>query len=290
LLDRVYRSTTAYVGRSLPLVVNRTAHGDPEQRYFDFVYQPLLDEDGRAEGIAAVVYDVIELTRARQDAEVANRAKDEFLAMLGHELRNPLAPILTALQLLQLRGVQAGERERQIIERQVKHLVGLVDDLLDVSRITRGKIQLHRRTLELSEAVARAIEAASPLFEQKRHVVSVDVPREGLTVDGDPDRLTQIVANLLTNAGKYTEDGGRISITAGVDGDRVVLHVRDSGIGIAPDMVPRISTCSYRSARRSIVRRAASVSDWRLSAVSPSCTAVRSKPVVTVSDAEPSSC
>jgi signal transduction histidine kinase len=240
LLDHVYRTQTPYIGRSLPLVVNRTAHGDPERRYFDFVYQPLLDEDGRAEGIAAVVYDVTELTRARQAAEVANRAKDEFLAMLGHELRNPLAPILTALQLLQLRGVQAGERERQIIERQVKHLVGLVDDLLDVSRITRGKIQLRRRTVELSEAVARAIETASPLFEQKRHMVSVDVPREGLAVDGDPERLAQIVANLLTNAGKYTQDGGRINITGRAEGNHVALSVRDTGIGIAPDMVPRI--------------------------------------------------
>jgi CheY-like chemotaxis protein len=136
--------------------------------------------------------------------------------------------------------VQAGERERQIIERQVKHLVGLVDDLLDVSRITRGKIQLHRRTVELSEVVARAIETASPLFEQKRHMVSVAVPREGLTVDGDPERLAQIVANLLTNAGKYTEDGGRINITGRAEGNDVVLSVRDTGIGIAPAMLPRI--------------------------------------------------
>ena len=108
----------------------------PEQRFFDFVYQPLFDRAGAVEGIAAVVYDVTELVRARENAEVANRAKDEFLAMLGHELRNPLAPILTALQLLKLRGIDAGERERNVIERQVKHLVNLVDDLLDVSRIT----------------------------------------------------------------------------------------------------------------------------------------------------------
>jgi signal transduction histidine kinase len=240
LLDRVYRSRSPHVGRSLPLVVNRTDQGNPEQRYFDFVYQPLVDEHGQAEGIAAVVYDVTELTRARQDAEVANRAKDEFLAMLGHELRNPLAPILTALQLLRLRGVQAGEREREIIERQIKHLVALVDDLLDVSRITRGKIQLHRSTFELSEAVARAIETASPLFEQKRHLVRIDVPRNGLGVHGDLERLAQVVANLLTNAGKYTEAGGRISITAKAEGDEIALSVCDTGIGIAPDMLPRI--------------------------------------------------
>ncbi len=240
ILDQVYRSKSAHIGRSLPLVVNRTDHGDPEQRYFDFVYQPLVDDHGRAEGIAAVVYDVTELTRARQDAEIANRAKDEFLAMLGHELRNPLAPILTALQLLRLRGVQAGEREREIIERQVKHLVALVDDLLDVSRITRGKIQLHRSTFELSEALARAIETASPLFEQKRQVVHIDVPQTGLAVEGDLQRLAQVVANLLTNAAKYTEDGGRIDIVADAEGDEIVLRVRDTGIGIAPDTLPRI--------------------------------------------------
>jgi signal transduction histidine kinase len=138
-LDQVYRSQIAHIGRSLPLVVNRTDDGHPEPRFFDFVYQPLVDEHGHTEGIAAVVYDVSELTRARQEAEVANRAKDEFLAMLGHELRNPLAPILTALQLLRLRGVQSGEREREIIERQVKHLVALVDDLLDVSSCTAAR-------------------------------------------------------------------------------------------------------------------------------------------------------
>lgn len=169
-----------------------------------------------------------------------HRAKDEFLAMLGHELRNPLSPILTALQLLRLRGVQAGEREREIIERQVKHLVALVDDLLDVSRITRGKIQLHRSRFELSEAVARAVETASPLFEQKRHVVQIDVPRDGLGIEGDLERLAQVVANLLTNAGKYTEEGGRINIMATAEGDEVALTVRDTGIGIAPDILPHV--------------------------------------------------
>ncbi len=112
--------------------------------------------------------------------------------MLGHELRNPLAPILTALQLLKLRGIQAGERERDIIERQVRHLVSLVDDLLDVSRITRGKIELRRQPVEIADVVARAIEMASPLLEQQRHDLSVDVPSDGLVVDGDAARLAQV--------------------------------------------------------------------------------------------------
>ena len=122
----------------------------------------MSDASGATEAVAAVVYDVTELTRARREAEIASRAKDEFLAMLGHELRNPLAPIRTALQLLRLRGVDAAEKERRVIERQVNHLVGLVDDLLDVSRITRGKVQLQRRPLELADVVGKAIETASP--------------------------------------------------------------------------------------------------------------------------------
>ncbi len=240
LLDRVYATGEPYVGRSLPLVVNRGPNGAPEQCYFDFVYQPLFDEAGAVEGIAAVVYEVSELASARQSAESANRAKDEFLAMLGHELRNPLAPILTALQLLRLRGIEAGERERTIIERQVRHLVGLVDDLLDVSRITRGKVRISAQPVETNELVAKAIEQASPLLEQHRHNLEVDVPRHGLGVLADPARLAQVVANLLTNAAKYTPPGGEIRVSARAEGDEVVLSVRDSGIGIDPDMLPRI--------------------------------------------------
>jgi CheY-like chemotaxis protein/two-component sensor histidine kinase len=160
--------------------------------------------------------------------------------MLGHELRNPLAPILTALQLLKLRGIQAGERERDIIERQVRHLVALVDDLLDVSRITRGKIDLRRQRLEIADVVARAIEMASPLLEQQRHDLSVDVATDGLVVDGDAARLAQVVSNLLTNAAKYTEPGGAISLTAQAEGTEVVLRVTDTGSGIEAEMLPRV--------------------------------------------------
>src|SRR5688572_22150438 len=160
--------------------------------------------------------------------------------MLGHELRNPRAPILTALQLQRMRGVDGADRERQIIERQVKHLVGLVEDLLDVSRITRGKIQLRRAPVEIAEVVAKAVETASPLLEQKGHVLKLDVPRHGLTVDGDANRLAQAVANLLNNAAKYTEKPGQITVSAVVDGGEVILRVRDTGMGIAPEMLPRI--------------------------------------------------
>ncbi|HET9624795.1 MAG TPA: ATP-binding protein [Kofleriaceae bacterium] len=177
----------------------------------------------------------------RAQAESANRAKDEFLAMLGHELRNPLAPILTALNLMRLRGNDAVEKERTVIERQAQHLVHLVDDLLDVSRITRGKIELKRVRVELAEVVARAIEMASPLIEQRRHELVVEVAPRGLALDADPARLAQVVANLLTNAAKYTEPGGRITVTgARRDPGDIALVVRDTGIGIAPEMLPHV--------------------------------------------------
>jgi PAS domain S-box-containing protein len=178
--------------------------------------------------------------QARRQAEEASRAKDEFLAMLGHELRNPISPILTALNLMRMRGSDAFERERTIVERQVQHLVRLVDDLLDVSRITGGKIELKRQVVELGEVVAAAIEMASPLLEARRHRLEVEVPASGLLVEGDPDRLAQVLANLLTNAAKYTEPGGEVSVRARREGAEVVVRVRDSGIGIAPEILPRI--------------------------------------------------
>jgi PAS domain S-box-containing protein len=186
-----------------------------------------------------ITVDITELVALREAAEAANLAKDQFLAMLGHELRNPLAPILTALQLIKLRGVDAVERERSIIERQVQHLVRLVDDLLDVARITRGRVDLKRERVEAADIVARAIEIASPLLEQQRHTLLVDVPR-GLLIEGDASRLAQIVANLVNNAAKYTEPAGRVSISGREEGDDVVLAVRDTGAGIDAEMLPRI--------------------------------------------------
>jgi signal transduction histidine kinase/DNA-binding response OmpR family regulator len=237
LLDSVFTSGLPHVGRALRLFVDRGGDS-PDECFFDFVYQP-LEEDGAVSGIAVVFFEVTELARARREAEAANRAKDEFLAMLGHELRNPLAPILTALQLMQLRGVAGAERERTIIERQVKHVVALVDDLLDVSRIARGKVQLKREQVDLADIVAKSIETTSPAIEERRHELIVHVP-PGLAVEGDAARLTQVFANLLTNAAKYTEPGGRIQVLAAREADDAVVRVIDNGSGIAPDMLPSV--------------------------------------------------
>ena len=237
LLDGVFATAVPYIGRSLRLLIDRGGP-EPVETFFDFVYQP-MQEDGAVTGIAVVCFEVTELAKARQAAEAANRAKDEFLAMLGHELRNPLAPILTALQLMQLRGVSGAERERSIIERQVKHVVGLVDDLLDVSRIARGKVHLRLAPVELADVVAKAIEMAGPAIEERQHQLIVDVPA-GLTLDGDPARLAQVVANLLTNAAKYTDPSGTIRVTAAREAEELVLRVRDTGRGIAANILPRI--------------------------------------------------
>ena len=172
---------------------------------------------------------------ARRVAERANRTKDEFLAMLGHELRNPLAPMSTALQVMRLRG--SVSREQKVLERQVSHLARLVDDLLDVSRITRGVIELQKRPVELSDIVARAVELAGPVLEQRHDYIDVQVPRAGAGISADPDRMAQVLANLLTNAAKYSEPGSRILVSGRRNGDTVRVSVKDEGIGIAPEML-----------------------------------------------------
>ena len=240
LLDGVLAGGQPYVGRSVAVRFRRGEDEALTDCCFDFVYQPLIDDDGRTEGVAMVAFEVTELANAKRAADAANRAKDEFLAMLGHELRNPLAPIVTALQLMRLRGGDYALKERTVIERQTKHLVALVDDLLDVSRVTEGKIQLRRQSVEMAEVVARAIETASPLIEEKRHVLEVQVPASGLAVMADPGRCAQVLANLLTNAAKYTEPQGRLSVHAWRDNGHAVVAVRDNGIGIAPDMLASV--------------------------------------------------
>ncbi|USE76869.1 ATP-binding protein [Cupriavidus gilardii] len=198
--------------------------------------------------------------RLLRELERASQAKDEFLAMLGHELRNPLSPIVTALQLMRMRGSTETQRERAIIERQVDHLVRLIDDLLDVSRITRGNIELKVETVQLADVLAKAVEMASRLLEQRSHRLTVDVDRS-LAWQGDPVRLAQAVANLLTNAARYTDIGGEIRLSAwrddpvediaeGSAAGTIVIRVRDNGIGIAADMLPHLFDLFYQGPRK----------------------------------------
>jgi signal transduction histidine kinase len=176
---------------------------------------------------------------AKEEAERANGAKDQFLAMLAHELRNPLAPIVTALELADMRGDDP-TGERAVIERQVGHLVRLVEDLLDMARFTRGKVELKRERLHMRDVVTTALEMARRVIEEKGHRVEVEIASVGVDVDGDPVRLAQIASNLIANAAKYTTPGGSISVKVEREGDQVVLRVRDNGIGLTPEMQTRV--------------------------------------------------
>ncbi len=168
-----------------------------------------------------------------------DRRKDEFLAMLGHELRNPLAPVTTALQIMRIHENEPVRvaRSREIVERQVEHMTRLIDDLLDVSRITRGKIELREQPLVLSSVIERAVESARPLIDERGHRVALDLPTEPVTFLADPARLAQVFANLLNNAAKYTDVGGRIWLRARVDGNELVVGVKDDGPGFTKDLL-----------------------------------------------------
>jgi signal transduction histidine kinase len=186
--------------------------------------------------------EVTERTRVELALKEADRHKDEFLAMLAHELRNPLAPIHNAIQLMRRKPTADPllGRSQDIIERQLAHLTRLVDDLLDVSRITRGKINLTKEVIDLATLVARAVETAQPLIEERRHELAVEIPSDAVAVLGDPTRLTQALANVLSNAAKYTDQGGRITVSAHLSGAEIEVRVRDTGIGIPADLLPLI--------------------------------------------------
>jgi signal transduction histidine kinase/ActR/RegA family two-component response regulator len=207
--------------------------GDPEHRY-DEQDLVVAEDLGRRIGLA------VDNARLYQEARDADRLKGEFLAMLSHELRNPLAPVVTALDLMDRSGEKHFSAEREMITRHVRHLVRLLDDLLDMARTTRGKVQLLTERSELATIVAAAVEVASPLVAQRAHRLTILVPERGLQVMADPARLTQAIGNLVTNAAKYTAPGGAISVEAVADGGEAVVTVRDSGAGIAPDLLPRI--------------------------------------------------
>ena len=195
----------------------------------------------RAEALAVQLGASEDALRASEaEAQASNRSKDEFLAMLGHELRNPLSPIVIALDIVAMDPTASHATEYALIARQIKQLIRLVDDLLDLSRINHGKIVLQRERLELSRAVALALETAKPLVESKRQTLRVDVPDHGLEVDGDTARLSQVIGNLLTNAAKYTRPEGSITVTGKRRGPMVVLRVRDTGLGISKEMLSRI--------------------------------------------------
>jgi len=214
---------------------------------------PIRDARGRVVGASKVARDIGERKRAEALLRDADRRKDEFLAILAHELRNPLAPIRNSLDILQLTNANdpATKRVRGVMERQVNHMVRLVDDLLEVSRITLGKIELRKERLDVAGVVRSAVESSRPLITAARHRLILRIPPEPLILEGDPVRLTQVIANLLNNAAKYTDEGGEISLTVERDAKDVTIAVRDTGTGIAASMLPHVFELFTQSERAS---------------------------------------
>ncbi|MFC0679216.1 PAS domain S-box protein [Lysobacter korlensis] len=198
--------------------------------------RPRTGSDGAFLGFIGASMDITERKEAEHALREADRRKDEFLATLAHELRNPLSPVRTGLQVLNLTDdPETGRRTRQMMERQLGHMVRLIDDLLDVSRITRGKVALRRERITLQQAVNAAVESARPMIEAANHRLQVELPDQPLWIDADPTRLAQVLGNLLTNAAKYTPDNGDIRLSAGERDGEAFVHVIDTGMGIPAD-------------------------------------------------------
>jgi PAS domain S-box-containing protein len=229
------------------------AHGRPQS--FEFVYDtpngprhysvqlvPELGPSGEVEHVLGVTHDTTESKQAQQALEDADRHKDEFLATLAHELRNPLAPILNGLEILRRRGAKGHvvNAARNMMERQLRHLVRLVDDLLDVSRISRGLVELELARVSVQTVLDHAVEISRPLIDAWGQTLTVQAPGAPVWVDGDLTRLAQVVGNLLNNAAKYSHSSGRIRLSAVVEGGDAVIRVADDGIGLAADMLPRV--------------------------------------------------
>ncbi len=253
--DAPYRAAARAAGyRALVSTPLLSADGEPVglvAAYFQSIHRPSEQELRRFDLYLRQANDFIErcklehvLRRSEAALRDADRRKDEFLALLAHELRNPLAPIRYALAASKKGGRTPEQRSEaeQVIERQVAHMSRLLDDLLDVSRATRGRLELKKSLTELSAVVSSAVETARPMLEAKRHTLSVDLPTHAVRFEADLVRLAQILSNLLINAAKYTDPGGQIRLRAVEEGDDLLIAVGDNGIGIASDMMPRLFT------------------------------------------------
>lgn len=214
------------------------------RRIYDYIFAPVFDSTGEVVAVAGTTRDVTEshntqemLKQSKEALQEADLRKDEFLAMLAHELRNPLAPISTATQIMILSDFDEVRvrKSSQIIERQVKHMVGLVDDLLDVSRVTRGLVNIEKLPQDMAAVIASSLEQVRPLIESKQHELTVELTSEPAKVLGDHKRLVQIISNVLNNSAKYIQDNGQISLTMRVENGTVVITVSDNGIGILPE-------------------------------------------------------
>jgi len=241
LLQRVYETGEPFVGRGMRALLQRTPGVPPVERYIDLLYAPVREASGAIVGIFVQGHDVTEQVQATAALEDANRRKDEFLATLAHELRNPLAPIRQAAVVA--KGTTDAQRQGwalDVVQRQVGHMALLLDDLLDVSRISRGKLQLRLAPVTLQSVVDAAVETASPLIEARGHRLEVQVPTRPVQIMVDPVRISQVLGNLLSNAAKYTDVGGHIRLVAQEENGRLLLRVQDDGIGLSAENIDAI--------------------------------------------------
>jgi PAS domain S-box-containing protein len=234
--------TTALRERRPFSVMARVRRNDGVWRWIQSIGAPRFSDDGQFLGAVGSSPDITELIHASDALRDADRRKDEFVATLAHELRNPLAPIRQAARVT--RAADATEAQRawghEVIERQVRHMGLLLDDLLDVSRITRGKLELRRERVALARVVDAALETAQPLLDERRQQVVRKLPAHDVWLDADPLRIAQVIANLLTNSAKYSEPASIVELGAVVEGGEVAIYVQDSGIGIEPSLLPRV--------------------------------------------------
>jgi PAS domain S-box-containing protein len=234
-------SASLAAGRPFAAEIRMRRASDGAYRWFLSRAVPIREGDGRVARWFGTSTDIDDQKRLEEALRDQDRRKDEFLATLAHELRNPLAPVRTGLQILKgARSEEAAEKARAMMDRQITHMVRLIDDLLDVSRVSRGRVDLKREIVDVRTVIDAALEVSRPLVEAGRHALSVSIPAEPLPLDVDATRMAQVVSNLLNNAAKYTPAGGRIDLSAERDGDGAVLRVRDDGIGIPEEMLPKV--------------------------------------------------
>jgi two-component system CheB/CheR fusion protein len=254
--ERVNAAISAAVeGKESYSIEMRVVWPDGTVRWIATKGKVIFDPEGQPVRMLGATVDITDRKLAEEALRDADRRKDEFLAMLAHELRNPLAPIRNAVQLLRRLGPSEPEIQwtREVIDRQVEHLVRLVDDLLDVSRITQGKITLKKEKVDLITIIGRALETSRPLIDSRKHRLTVSLPEQPLRLEGDTTRLTQVVSNLLNNAAKFTPEGGQIWLVAEAQNGQVVLRIRDTGMGIPEDLLPHVFDL-FRQADRSLDR------------------------------------
>jgi PAS domain S-box-containing protein len=238
-LDSAYETGRPWVGHGIKVDIRSKDDGNMIERYIDLLYQPFYSPDNKVIGVFAQGHDVTDAYKASIALQDADRRKDEFLAMLAHELRNPLAPIGAAAELLQRVKLDEDrvKKTSAVIGRQVKHMTGLIDDMLDVSRVTRGLIELENGVLDIHQVVSEAIEQVSPLIRSRGHELTLRLASQAALVQGDKKRLVQVLANILNNAAKYTAEGGHLVLCTSVEDQQVLIEVSDDGIGMTPQTV-----------------------------------------------------